>query len=41
VEPGGATAFASLLTRKYSPARGERVAVILSGANTTAVQFAN
>jgi threonine dehydratase len=33
-EPGGAAAFAALLSRKYEPARGERVAVIVSGGNT-------
>ena len=39
VEPGGAAAFASLLARTYVPAEGERVAVVLSGGNTNAVQF--
>ena len=38
-EPGGATAFAALLSRRYRPAPGERVGVIVSGANTTAVNF--
>jgi threonine dehydratase len=38
-EPGGATAFAALLSRAYRPAAGERVGVIVSGANTTAVNF--
>jgi len=38
-EPGGAAAFAALLSGKYAPAPGERVAVLLCGANTTAVQF--
>jgi threonine dehydratase len=38
-EPGGATAFAALLSQRYRPARGERVGVIISGANTTAVNF--
>jgi threonine dehydratase len=33
VEPGGAAAFASLLARKYLPARDEHVAVVLCGAN--------
>ncbi|MGA7570434.1 MAG: threonine/serine dehydratase [Candidatus Aquilonibacter sp.] len=33
-EPGGATAFAALLSGKYEPASGERVAVIVSGGNT-------
>jgi len=39
VEPGGAAAFAALLTGRYQPARDERVAVLLCGANTTAVDF--
>lgn len=39
-EPGGAAALAALLSRAYQPAVGERVAVIVSGANTTAVNFA-
>jgi threonine dehydratase len=34
VEPGGAAAFAALLSGAYRPARGERVAVVLCGANT-------
>ena len=38
-EPGGAAAFAALLTGKYTPAPGERVAALVSGANTTAVRF--
>ncbi len=38
-EPGGAAAFAALLSRKYLPASEERVAVLLCGANTTAVRF--
>jgi threonine dehydratase len=40
VEPGGAAAFAALLSGRYRPAPGERVAVLLCGANTTAVNFA-
>lgn len=39
-EPGGAAAMAALLSGKYRPAPGERVAVLLCGANTTAVKFA-
>lgn len=39
-EPGGAAAFGALLCRRYCPASGERVAVLLCGANTTAVTFA-
>jgi threonine dehydratase len=38
-EPGGATAFAALHGGRYRPAPGERVGVIVSGANTTAVTF--
>jgi threonine dehydratase len=34
LEPGGATAFAALLGGAYRPAPGERVAVLLCGANT-------
>ncbi|MBV9533219.1 MAG: threonine/serine dehydratase [Bradyrhizobium sp.] len=40
-EPGGAAAFAPLLSRQYRPAPRERVAVLLCGANTTAVNFEN
>jgi threonine dehydratase len=38
-EPGGAAAFAALLSGKYVVAPGERVAVLVCGANTTAVNF--
>jgi len=38
-EPGGATAFAALLSGKYAPRPEENVAVLLCGANTTAVHF--
>ena len=38
-EPGGAAAMAALLSGRYRPAPGERVAVLLCGANTTAVSF--
>jgi threonine dehydratase len=38
-EPGGAAAFAALLSGRYRPAPRERVAVLLCGANTTAVNF--
>jgi threonine dehydratase len=38
-EPGGAAAFAALLSRRYQPAPGERVGILLCGANTTAVNF--
>jgi threonine dehydratase len=39
VEPGGATPLAALLCGAYVPAADERVGVLLSGANTTAVEF--
>jgi threonine dehydratase len=39
VEPGGCTAFAAILSGAYQPADGERVGVVVSGANTTAVNF--
>lgn len=39
VEPGGAAAFAALLSRRYVPRPGERVGVVLCGANTDAVQL--
>jgi threonine dehydratase len=38
-EPGGAAAFAALLSGKYRPADGERTAVLVCGGNTTAVSF--
>jgi threonine dehydratase len=38
-EPGGAAAFSALLSGAYKPEAGERVAVIISGGNTTAVDF--
>jgi len=38
-EPGGAAAFAALLSRRYEPKPGERVGVLLCGGNTTAVNF--
>ncbi len=38
-EPGGAAAFAALLSRRYVPAPAERVAVLVCGGNTTAVAF--
>ena len=34
VEPGGAAAFAAILSRHYTPARDEHVVVVLCGANT-------
>jgi len=38
-EPGGAAALAALLSGRYRPAKDERVAVLLCGANTNAVDF--
>jgi threonine dehydratase len=39
-EPGGAAAFAALLSGRYQPKSGEHVGIVVSGANTTAVDFA-
>lgn len=38
-EPGGAAALAALLCGAYRPEAGERVGVLLCGANTEAVRF--
>ncbi len=38
-EPGGAAALAALLCGAYVPAPDERVGVVISGGNTTAVDF--
>jgi len=38
-EPGGAAALAALLSGRYRPTAGERVAVLICGGNTTAVDF--
>jgi hypothetical protein len=38
-EPGGAPAFAALLSGVYKPSSGERVGVILSGGNITVLHF--
>jgi threonine dehydratase len=38
-EPGGAAAFAALLSGRYRPRAGERVGVVVSGGNTAAVDF--
>jgi threonine dehydratase len=38
-EPGGAAAFAAILSGAYRPGAGERIAVIVSGGNTAAVDF--
>lgn len=39
-EPGGAAAFAALLSGRYKPQPGERVGVVVCGGNTDAVTFA-
>jgi threonine dehydratase len=39
-EPGGAAAFGALLCGAYVPQPGERVGVVVSGGNSTAVNFA-
>ena len=39
-EPGGAAAFAALLSGAYRPATSERVGIVISGGNSTAVDFA-
>jgi threonine dehydratase len=39
VEPGGAAAFAALLSGRYRPRLGEHVGVLLCGGNTVAVDF--
>jgi threonine dehydratase len=38
-EPGGAAAFAALLSRRYQPQPDERVGILVSGGNTVAVDF--
>lgn len=38
-EPGGVATLAALLSGVYVPAAGERVGVLISGGNTTAVAF--
>lgn len=39
LEPGGCAALGALVCAAYEPAAGETVAVVLSGANTMAVDF--
>lgn len=39
-EPGGAAGLAALLLRRFEVAPGSRVAVVISGGNTSAVHFA-
>jgi len=38
-EPGGAAAFAALLSGRYKPQPGERMGVLVCGGNTAAVDF--
>ncbi len=38
-EPGGAAAFAALLSGRHACRQGERVGVVVSGGNTVAVEF--
>jgi len=38
-EPGGAAALAALLSGRYAASPGERIAVLVCGANTSAVRF--
>jgi threonine dehydratase len=40
-EPGGVAAFSAIVSGAYKPMAGERVAIIISGGNTTAVKFEN
>jgi threonine dehydratase len=38
-EPGGAAAFAAVLSGRYAPATGERVALLVCGANANPAKF--
>lgn len=38
-EPGAAAATAALLSKRYVPKPGEKVGIVISGGNTTAVDF--
>ncbi|HUJ76626.1 MAG TPA: threonine/serine dehydratase, partial [bacterium] len=38
-EPGGAAAWAALLSGRVQPSPGERIGVVISGGNTVAVDF--
>lgn len=38
-EPGGAAAFASLLSNRYRPQKGERIAVLVCGSNPATLDF--
>jgi threonine dehydratase len=39
-EPGGAAAMAAVISGRYPARPGDRIGILLCGANTTAVQFA-
>ena len=38
-EPGGAASLAAVLSGRFAPARGARIALVISGGNTSAVAF--
>jgi threonine dehydratase len=38
-EPGGATGLAAVLSRRFDPTPGSRIAIVISGGNTSAVRF--
>ncbi|OHV32129.1 threonine dehydratase [Pseudofrankia sp. EUN1h] len=40
-EPGGCAALAAVVSGRYTPSPDEAIAVVISGANTTAVSFAS
>ncbi len=40
-EPGGAAAFAALISGRYEPRPDEHIGILLSGGNTVAVNFDN
>jgi threonine dehydratase len=39
VEPGGAAALAAVLSGVFAAKPGQRIGIVLCGANTSAVQF--
>jgi threonine dehydratase len=38
-EPGGATGLAAILSGRFVPAPGARIAIVISGGNTSAVHL--
>ena len=38
-EPGGATSLAAVLSGRFAPPAGSRIAIVVSGGNTSAVSF--